>query len=115
MTELEYAQQIFGYDPETTPQRELECATRWRGEAECRHESNKDTLAELDDSAVYEWWYDDGADIHRAKKRETVKRTPQQIRLSPKYRGDKQTFLPRQQLEAGKCLRYTANCILLEN
>ncbi len=76
MTQLEYARQLFGYDPETTPQRELECATRWRGEAEFRHESNRKTLAELDDSAVYEWWYDDGADIHRATKREIVTATP---------------------------------------
>jgi hypothetical protein len=106
MTRLEYAQQLFGYDPDVTPQRELECATRWLREAKFRYESNRKTLAELDDNAVYEWWYDGGADIHRATKREIVKRTPRQIRLAPEYRWEKQTFLPRQQLEAGECVRH---------
>jgi hypothetical protein len=106
MTRLEYAQQLFGYDPETTPQRELEHATRWLGEAEFRYESDRKTLAELDDNAVYEWRYDGESQIHRATKREIVKRTPKQIRLAPEYRGESQTFLPRQQLEAGEFVRH---------
>ena len=88
------------------PQRELEHATRWFREAQSRYISNRETLAELDDNAVYEWWYDGENDIHRATKREIVKRTPQQIRLASEYRGESQTFLPRHQLEAGEYVRH---------
>ncbi|MCH7686513.1 MAG: hypothetical protein IH899_07510 [Planctomycetes bacterium] len=105
MTPLEFAQQLFGYDPETTPQRELEHATRSFREAEMWHESNTETLAGLDDNAVYEWRYDGEAQIHRATKREIVKRTPKQIRLAPKHPYERQTYLPRQPLESGELVR----------
>jgi hypothetical protein len=105
MTRLEFAQQLFGYDPDVTPQRELDHATRCLWEAEIRYESNRKTLAELDDDAVYEWKYTGESQIHRATKREIVKRTPKQIRLAAQYRGERQTYLPRQQMEAGECVR----------
>lgn len=104
MTRLEFAQQLFGYDPDVTPQRELENAKRRIWEAECCCESDRKTLAELDDNAVYEWR--DSSDALRATKREIVKRTPKQIRLAPENPYARQTYLPRQPLEAGEYVRH---------
>ncbi|QDT48900.1 hypothetical protein Pan258_29470 [Symmachiella dynata] len=102
MTRLDYARQLFDYDAAITPQRELEHAKRWLREAEIRHRLDQQALDDLDDNTVYEWSYDSSSQCHFAIKREIAKRTPKQIRLAPKHTGDKQTYLPRQPLEAGE-------------
>ena len=110
MTELEYAQQLFGYDPETTPQRELEKAKWSFSEAKSRFNTDTRVLNELDDNAVYEWWCSGENAIYQTEKRKISKRTAKQIRLAPIHQGDKQTFLPRQQLEAGEFVRRGNGC-----
>lgn len=105
MTELELAQVVFGYDPDATPERELKKAEQSLREAARRCESDREILAELDDNAVYEWRLDTEHNTYVASKRDISKRTRKQIRLVSRYRGGRQTYLPRQQLEAGELVR----------
>jgi len=106
MTRLEFARLLLDYDPETTPQRELDEANRSVREVEIQNRLDQRAIDELDDTAVYEWSYDNESQCHRATKREIAKRTPKQIRIAPKYAGERQTYLPRQPLDAGEFVRH---------
>ncbi|MEX1028118.1 MAG: hypothetical protein WD049_08965 [Candidatus Paceibacterota bacterium] len=97
---LEIAQRLVGYDPATTPQKELADARRRAKEAEARYQNDKQLLSKLDDTVVYEWRQND--EHGYARPRTVTKQTAKQVRLAPHYDDQKQTYLSREQLEAGE-------------
>ena len=92
---LEIASELFGYDPDTTPQLRLEDARMQLRTALAELRCIQRKLAELSDDSVYD------CSTEWPIKRTIHKITPKKIILEPRFRGDKREHLPRQALEDG--------------
>lgn len=97
ISRLEIARMLFGYDPETTPQQELQQAKADFRSAIARCDFIKQQLADFVDEAIYEVDCENEVFI----RRDIHKITPKRIVLDPRFEGDKRQYLPRQSMEAG--------------
>ena len=103
MTRMQIARIQYGYDPETTPQLEVERAEEWLGRFTWEVDYLTEMIESIDDNEVYQGFDcsdDEVVIVHRPTEKSTAKQVwLAETRLYPARR------LPRHELEAGEVWR----------
>lgn len=109
MNAMQIAQRYYGYDPETSPQMELQRAEEWQQRFTWKVDYLTELINSIDDNEVYQGFDcsdDELVIVHRPTEKSTAKQVRlAETRLYPALR------LPRHELELGEVWRdYKTYC-----